>query len=255
LREKYTDIKVPVNRMAIDKIFIQGQMQHPPLPLSPMPSLPPSPLTPLSSPPDISHLELNPSSIATTVYNKIIDYIKSEEVKKQEIQLNATIPDLPRIKRESIMKHFNANKIIIIYSQKVERALWHNNIDRLKFLRILFERITDLKAFKDYHSFVRPMLDCSIQVILRKDPLTNMGCTKIHVVDIIVCSLQSQLNKYETLLASCNNDYEVLLSHLATLRKKAQAHHDLMLHNFRERKGPAFNKYNQYPLPIHGHMS
>jgi hypothetical protein len=240
--------------MEIDNIFIQMQIAHPPLPLSPYPSLPPSPIAPLASSRDISHLELDPVSIATTVYNKIIDYIKTEEVKKQETQLNVTISDLPRIKRESIMKHFNTNKILIIYSQKVERALWHNNIDRLKFLRILFERMSDIKTFKDYHSFVRPMLDCSVQVILRKDPLTNMGFTKIHVVDIIVCSLQSQLNKYETLMASCNNDYEVLLAHLATLRKKAQAHQDLMLHNFRERKGPSFNKYNQYPLPIHGRM-
>jgi len=234
---------------------------YPALPQSPVKQmlqpLPPSPESPPYPPPirRMNQFELDPVSIADTVFNKIIDYIKTEEVKKQETLLNATIPDLPRIKRESIMKHFNANKILIIYSQKVERALWHNNIDRLKFLRILYERMTDIQAFKDYHSFVRPMLDCSIQVILRKDPLTNMGFTKIHVVDIIVCSLQSQLNKYETLLASCNNDYEVLLAHLASLRKKAQAHQDLMLHNFRERKGPSFNKYNQHTLPIHGDMS
>jgi hypothetical protein len=233
---------------------------YPPLPQSPVKQnlqpLPPSPESPPYPPPirRMPYLELDPVSIADTIYNKIIDYIKTEEVKKQETQLNTAIPDLPRIKRESIMKHFKNNKIIIIYSQKVERALWHNNIDRLKFLRILYERMIDMKAFKDYHSFVRPMLDCSIQVILRKDPLTNMGSTKIHVVDIIVCTLQSQLNKYETLLASCNNDYEVLLAHLANLRKKAQAHQDLMLHNFKERKGPSFNKYNEYELPIAGHL-
>ena len=101
----------------------------------------------------------------------------------------------------------------------------------------MYEKTAEIKDFNDYYSFTRHMLDMSLEIILRKETQkpTNMGFIQIKVVDIISHPLHTQLNKYTSLLASCNNDYEVIISHLAHLRAKAAEKKEVCLRNIRER--------------------
>jgi len=153
----------------------------------------------------------------------------------QRAELLKAIPELPTIKRTHIMMHFKKHKIHIDYSSRAERSLWINNIDRLTFLRLLYEKTAEINVFKDCYIFTRHMLDRSLEIILRKTT-THTGFTQIKVNDVISHELHTQLNKYTSLLASCNNDYEVVMAHVLNLRAAAAAKKALALQNIRERK-------------------
>jgi len=203
-------------------------MPYEALPSSPYDSLNPSPQTPTAQ------------SIAAELYSLIIDAGKASQM----AELQKAIPELPTIKRRQLMNHFKTHNILIIYSNRAERSLWTNNIDRLTFMRLMYEKTTEIKQFNDYFTFTRHMLDQSLEIILRKpNPMpTNMGFIQIKVVDIISHQLYTQLNKFTTLLASCNNDYEVIVSHLAHLRAKAAVKKEVALRNIRERLNPRDQK-------------
>ena len=211
-----------------------------PLPRSPEPhspieiSLPCSPYDSLNCSPQ----KPSAQSIAAELYSLISNHAKSSQM----AELQKAIPEMPTIKRTQLMSHFNTNKIQLSYSTRAERSLWQNNIDRLTFMRLIYEKTEQIKQFNDYCSFVRHTLTQSLEIILRKQGPSNMGFLQIHVVDIISHNLHTQLNKYSTLLASCANDYEVVISHLAHLRAKAAVKKELALRNIRERIHPTMEK-------------
>jgi len=222
------------------------------LPKSPQlpdsPPCPPSPMTQRSVMPPLdlhgySQIKLpdsppqSPKAPPTMelIVEKLLEYIDLRQNEIQDEQLHKTVSELPTIKRTAIMDSFRANKISIDYSSKAERRLWTHNIDRLTFLRIMWEKIDILKKFSGDYNFTRCMQDCTLEIFLDKE-ITNLGVAKLKVVDVVVKTFESPLNKFEKLVVSCDNDYAKLVSHLANLTKKAETRRAQAMFNFRERK-------------------
>ena len=217
--------------------------------------LPKSPLIPDSSPmtqcsaippldlhnysqiklPDSPPLTLKAPPTTETIVEKLMEYIDLRQNEIQDEMLNKAVSELPTIKRMAIMDSFRVNKIFINYSSKAERRLWNHNIDRLMFLRIMWEKMEMLKKFSGDYSFTRGMMDCTLEIFLHKE-ITNLGVAKLKVTDVVVKTFESPLNKFEKLIVSCDNDYAKLVNHLANLTKKAETRRAQAMLNFRERK-------------------
>jgi len=166
---------------------------------------------------------------------KLLEYIDLRQSTIQDEMLQKVVSELPTIKRTAIMDSFRTNKISIDYSSKAERQLWTHNIDRLSFLRIMWEKIEILKKFTGDHNFTRGMLDCTLEIFVSKE-ITNLGVSKIKVVDVVVKTFESPLNRFEKLMVSCDNDYAKLVNHLSNLTKKAETRRARAMLNFKERK-------------------
>jgi hypothetical protein len=186
--------------------------------------------------PDSPPLIPNPSPpTAEAIVEKLLEYIDLRQNEIQDEMLNKAVSELPTIKRTAIMDSFRLNKISIDYSSKAERRLWTHNIDRLTFLRIMWEKIDILKKFSGDYNFTRSMLDCTLEIFVRKE-ITNIGVAKLKVIDVVVKTFESPLNKFEKLIVSCDNDYAKLANHLSNLSKKAETRRAQAMLNFKERK-------------------
>ena len=222
------------------------------LPRSPQipdsPPCPPSPMTQRSVMPPLdlhgySQIKLpdspppspKPPPTMELIVEKLLEYIDLRQNEIQDELLHNTVSELPTIKRTAIMDSFRANKISIDYSSKAERRLWTHNIDRLTFLRVMWEKIDILKKFSDDYNFTRCMLDCTLEIFMRKE-ITNLGVAKVKVTDVVVKTFESPLNKFEKLIVSCDNDYAKLVNHLSNLTKKAETRRAQAMLNFKERK-------------------
>lgn len=230
------------------------------LPRSPqLPDSPPCPSSPMTQrslmPPldlhNYSQIKLPDSPPSTpkapplptteAIVEKLLEYIDLRQNEIQDEMLNKAVSELPTIKRTAIMDSFRLNKISIDYSSKAERRLWTNNIDRLTFLRIMWEKMDELKKFSGEYNFARGMLDCTLEIFVCKE-ITNLGISKIKVVDVLVKTFESPLNRFEKLMVSCDNDYAKLVDHLLNLTKKAEIRRAQAMLNFKERKTKLMDK-------------
>ena len=222
------------------------------LPRSPqLPDSPPSPSSPMTQRSAMPPLDLHnysqiklpdsppstPKTPPTTeaIVEKLLEYIDLRQNEIQDKMLNKAVSELPTIKRIAIMDSFRLNKISIDYSSKAERRLWSHNIDRLTFLRIMWEKMDELKKFSANYNFTRGMLDCTLEIFVCKE-ITNLGVAKVKVIDILVKTFESPMNRFEKLIVSCDNDYAKLVNHLSNLTKKAETRRAQAMLNFKERK-------------------